>query len=376
MRYIHSAEAVCQGHPDKIADQISDAILDELIKKDPYCKTSIETLITTGLIYVAGEISTDTYVDIPNIARNVLIDIGYIKPEYGFDGYTAGVITTINDQSPELAIGLPSNSAGDTSIVVGFATNETENYMPLPCNIANNIVRKIDSLRKDDVIDFFRPDGKSIVTVSYKNNKPVHIDSITVLVQHEPYVSQDKLKEAVIEEVIKKVVPGNLLTDKTQIIINPIGRFIIGGPMADTGLTGRKTIADAYGTSAPSGGSAFSGKDPTKIDRSASYMARYIAKHIVASGICNKCKVEMVYIIGGNYPVSIDIITDTNIDKYKLIEKVKEIFDISTTGIIETLDLRKPIYRGTSIYGHFGKSEDIYKWEELDKNILGELKIG
>ncbi|HIE58972.1 MAG TPA: methionine adenosyltransferase [Persephonella sp.] len=375
MKYIHSAEAVCQGHPDKIADQISDAILDELIKKDPYCKTSIETLITTGLIYVAGEISTDTYVDIPNIARNVLIDIGYIKPEYGFDGYTAGVITTINDQSPELAIGLPSNSAGDTSIVVGYATNETKNYMPLSCNVANDIVKRIDTLRKDDVIDFFRPDGKSIVVVSYEDNKPVHIDSITVLIQHEPYISQEKLKEAVIEEVIKKVVPENLLTDKTQIIINPIGRFIIGGPMADTGLTGRKTIADAYGTSAPSGGSAFSGKDPTKIDRSASYMARYIAKHIVASGICNKCKVEMVYIIGGNYPISIDIITDTKIDKDKLIKKVKEIFDISTTGIIETLDLRKPIYRGTSIYGHFGKSEDIYKWEKINKNFIKELKV-
>ena len=375
MKYIHSAEAVCQGHPDKIADQISDAILDELIKKDPYCKTSIETLITTGLIYVAGEISTDTYVDIPNIARNVLIDIGYIKPEYGFDGYTAGVITTINDQSPELAIGLPSNSAGDTSIVVGYATNETKNYMPLSCNVANDIVKRIDTLRKDDVIDFFRPDGKSIVVVSYEDNKPVHIDSITVLIQHEPYISQEKLKEAVVEEIIKKVVPENLLTDKTQIIINPIGRFIIGGPMADTGLTGRKTIADAYGTSAPSGGSAFSGKDPTKIDRSASYMARYIAKHIVASGICNKCKVEMVYIIGGNYPISIDIITDTKIDKDKLIKKVKEIFDISTTGIIETLDLRKPIYRGTSIYGHFGKSEDIYKWEKINKNFIKELKV-
>ena len=373
MKFIHSAEAVCQGHPDKIADQISDAILDELIKKDPYCKTSIETLITTGVIYVAGEISTDTYVDIPNIARNVLIDIGYIKPEYGFDGYTAGVITTINEQSPELAIGLPSNSAGDTSIVVGYATNETENYMPLPCNIANNIVKKIDTLRKEDVIDFFRPDGKSIVVVSYEDNKPVHIDSITVLVQHEPYVSQDKLKEAVIEEVIKKAVPEGLFTDRTKIIINPIGRFIIGGPMADTGLTGRKTIADAYGTSAPSGGSAFSGKDPTKIDRSASYMARYIAKHIVASGICNKCKVEMVYIIGQNYPVSIDIITDTNIDKEKLINKIKDVFDISTTGIIETLQLRKPIYRGTSIYGHFGKSEDIYKWEEINKNIIEEF---
>jgi len=365
LRYIQSAESVCQGHPDKIADQISDAILDELIKKDPYCKTSIETLITTGLVYVAGEISTDAYVDIPNIARNVLIDIGYIKPEYGFDGYTAGVITTINDQSPELAIGLPSTAAGDTSVVVGYATNETKNYMPLACNIANNIVRQIDELRKDDVIDFFRPDGKAIAVVSYEDGKPVHLDSITVLVQHEPYVSQSQLKEAVVEEVIKKVVPHDIFTDKTDVIINPIGRFIIGGPMADTGLTGRKTIADAYGTAAPSGGSAFSGKDPTKIDRSASYMARHIAKSIVASGIANKCKVEMVYIIGGTYPVSIDITTDTDVDRGKLLEKIKQIFDLSPSGIIDYLELRRPIYRRTSIYGHFGKSEEEYKWESV-----------
>ena len=377
MRYLKSAEAVCQGHPDKIADQISDAILDELLIKDPYAKTSIETLITTGLIYVAGEISTDTYVDIPNIARNVLIDIGYIKPEYGFDGYTAGVITTINDQSPELALGLSATGAGDTGIVVGYATNETENFMPFACNIANNIVKKIDDLRKEDIINFFRPDGKALVVVEYEDDMPKRIDSLTVLIQHEPWISEKELKEAVVEEVIKKVVDEKYIDKDTKIIINPLGRFIIGGPMADTGLTGRKTIADAYGTAAPSGGSAFSGKDPTKIDRSASYMARYIAKHIVASGLCNKCKVELSYIIGGEYPISIDVETDNKgIDKNILINKIKSIFDLSPSGIIDMLELRKPIYRKTSIYGHFGKEYEEFKWESVNKKIIGELRDG
>jgi S-adenosylmethionine synthetase len=375
VRYLKSAEAVCQGHPDKIADQISDAILDEIINKDPYAKTSIETLITTGLIYVAGEISTDTYVDIPNIARNTLIDIGYIKPEYGFDGYTAGVITTINDQSPELALGLSSTGAGDTSIVVGYATNETENFMPLSCNVANEIVKKIDQLRKEDVINFFRPDGKALCVIEYENGVPKRIDSLTVLIQHEPWVSEKDLKEAVIEEVIKKVVDSSYIDENTKLVINPLGRFIIGGPMADTGLTGRKTIADAYGTAAPSGGSAFSGKDPTKIDRSASYMARYIAKHVVAAGICNKCKIELCYIIGGEYPVSIDIETDNHkIDKYKLIEKIKTLFDLSPSGIIETLKLRKPIYKKTSVYGHFGKNDEDLLWENINNEILEGLK--
>ncbi len=375
MKYIHSAEGVCQGHPDKIADQISDAILDELIKKDPYCKTSIETLVTTGLVYVAGEISTDSYVDIPNIARNVLIDIGYTKPEYGFDGYTAGVITTINDQSPEIAMGLPSHAAGDTSIVVGYATSETENYMPVACNIANTIVRKIDEARKDDIVDFLRPDGKCIAVVSYEDGKPKQLDSITLLVQHEPYVSQETLAEFLIDEILKKNVPEGLLTSDTKIVVNPIGRFIIGGPMADTGLTGRKIIADSYGTSAPSGGSAFSGKDPTKIDRSASYMARHIAKHIVAAGLADKAIVEMVYIIGGTYPVSVDIKIDKNIDKEKLLTKVKELFDLSPAGIIEYLHLRKPIYRKTSVYGHFGyEEEDFYPWEVLNPKIIRELQ--
>ncbi|RMA96099.1 methionine adenosyltransferase [Hydrogenothermus marinus] len=375
MREIQSAEAVCQGHPDKIADQISDAILDELIKKDPYAKTAIETLITTGVIYVSGEISTDSYVDIPNIARNVLIDIGYIKPEYGFDGYTAGVITSINDQSPEISMGIPLGKAGDTSIVVGYATNETKNYMPIACNIANSIVKRIDTLRKEDIVDFFRPDGKAIAVVEYEDGQPKRVDSLTVLVQHEPYVSEKQLKEAIIEEVIKKEVPENLIDDKTKIIINPLGRFIIGGPMADTGLTGRKTIADAYGTAVPSGGSAFSGKDPTKIDRSASYMTRYIAKHIVASGICNKCKIELVYIIGMDYPISIDVkIDNKDIDKENLIKKIEEIFDLSPAGIIENLKLRKPIYKKSSIYGHFGKEDEEFEWEQLNKNILEGLK--
>ncbi len=374
MKIIKSAESVCQGHPDKTADIIADAILDELIIKDPYTRASIEVLITTGLVHVSGELSTDAYVDIPNIARGTLIEIGYTKPEYGFDGYTAGVITTISDQSPEIALGVPSEGAGDTCIVVGYATNETENLMPLPCNIANKITQTIDELRKDDIIPFFRPDGKAVVVVQYEDGKPVRIDSITVLVQHEPYVSELDIKNAVEEMVLKRVIPEQFIDEKTTVVINPIGRFIIGGPMADTGLTGRKTIADAYGTAAASGGSAFSGKDPTKIDRSASYMARYIAKHIVASGIANECNVEMVYVIGGEYPTSFNIKVDTDIDSQKLNKKVKDLFDLSPTGIIEKLDLRRPIYRKTSNYGHFGRIDEDFLWEQLDKKILEELK--
>ncbi|WP_029519997.1 methionine adenosyltransferase [Persephonella sp. IF05-L8] len=374
MKVIKSAESVCQGHPDKAADIISDAILDELLIKDPYTRASIEVLITTGLVHVSGELSTDAYVDIPNIARAALIEIGYTKPEYGFDGYTAGVISTISDQSPEIALGVPSEGAGDTCIVVGYATAETENYMPLACNIANNITKTIDELRKDDIVPFFRPDGKAVVVVEYENGKPVRINSITVLVQHEPYVSELEMKEAIEEKVLKQVIPQQFIDKKTKIVINPLGRFIIGGPMADTGLTGRKIIADAYGTAAASGGSAFSGKDPTKIDRSASYMARYIAKHIVASGIANECNVEMVYVIGGDYPVSFNIKTDTDLDTEKLNSKIKELFDLSPAGIIEKLELRKPIYKTTASYGHFGREGDEFTWEIIDKKIMEELQ--
>ncbi len=374
MKRLKSSESVCQGHPDKIADIISDAILDELIRKDPYTKASIETLITTGLVHVSGELSTDAYVDIPEIVRGSLIEIGYTKPEYGFDGYTAGVITTISDQSPELALGIPSGGAGDTCIVVGYATDETENFMPLACNIANELTFTLDEMRKDDIFPFLRPDGKSIVVVEYDNGKPFRVDSVTVLIQHEPYITEFDLREKIEEKIVKRVIPQGFIDEKTKIIINPIGRFVIGGPMADTGLTGRKTIADAYGTAAPSGGSAFSGKDPTKIDRSASYMARCIAKHIVASGISKEATVELVYIIGMEYPVSIDIKVDADIDKERLIKKIRDIFDLSPSGIIDKLNLRRPIYKKTSMYGHFGKKDEDFIWEQLDNKILRELK--
>ena len=372
---IKSAEAVCLGHPDKVADIISDAILDELLRKDPYAKASIETLITTGLIHVSGEISTDSYVDIPDIVRSTLIEIGYTKPEYGFDGYTAGVITTINEQSPELALGIPSTGAGDTSIVIGYATDETENYMPLATNIANRITYLLNEYRKDDILPFLRPDGKAVVVVEYdENDTPLRVDSVAVLVQHEPYISEKELRDNILEKVIKKAIPEKYLDKDTKIVINPIGRFVIGGPMADTGLTGRKTIADAYGTAAPSGGSAFAGKDPTKIDRSASYMARAIAKHIVASGIAKRCLVEMIYIIGMDYPISFNIkIDNNNIDIGKLEEDIKNIFDLSPTGIINFLDLRKPIYKETSVKGHFGIEKEEFLWEIINNDILGEL---
>ena len=373
MRTIQSAESVCQGHPDKIADLIADAILDELIQKDPYTKASIEVLITTGLVHVSGELSTDAYVDIPNVTRNTLIEIGYTKPEYGFDGYSAGVITTIDEQSPEIALGIPSEGAGDTSIVVGYATNETDNFMPLACNIAKGITQRLDFLRREDILSFLRPDGKAIAVVEYEDGKPVRLDSLTILVQHEPYVAEHELKEAIMEEVVKKVVDAKYIDSKTNIVINPIGRFVIGGPMADTGLTGRKIIADSYGTSAASGGSAFSGKDPTKIDRSASYMARYIAKNIVASGLADRCNVEMVYVIGMEYPVSFNIYT-YNENSEKLTKKVKDFFSFSPAEIIEILDLRKPIYKKATKYGHFGTYDEELLWEEINKNFQESLK--
>ncbi len=373
MRTIQSAESVCQGHPDKIADLISDAILDELIVKDPYAKASIEVLITTGLVHVSGELSTDAYVDIPNVARNTLIEIGYTKPEYGFDGYSAGVITTIDEQSPEIALGIPSEGAGDTSIVVGYATDETENYMPLACNIAKGITQRLDYLRKEDILTFLRPDGKAIAVVEYDNGVPVRLSSLTILVQHEPYVAEHDLKEAIMEEVVKKVVDSRFIDQKTNIVINPIGRFVIGGPMADTGLTGRKIIADSYGTSAASGGSAFSGKDPTKIDRSASYIARFIAKNVVAAGLAKRCNVEMVYVIGMEYPVSFNVFT-FNDNGEKVTKRVKDIFDLSPPEIIEFLDLRRPIYKKATKYGHFGFYDEELLWENLDKNFQERLK--
>jgi len=373
-KYIQSAEAVCLGHPDKIADIISDAILDELLRKDPYTRASIETLITTGLVHVSGEISTDAYADIPEIVRGALIEIGYTKAEYGFDGYTAGVITTISEPSPEISLGLSSTGAGDTSVVIGYATNETENMMPLANNIAREITHLLNEYRKDDIIPFLRPDGKAVAVVEYEDGQPIRVDSVSVLAQHEPYVSEKELRETIQDKILAKVLPKELIDENTKIIINPIGRFVIGGPMADTGLTGRKTIADAYGTAAASGGSAFSGKDPTKIDRSASYMARAIAKYIVSNGIANKCWIEMVYIIGTTEPVSFSIKVDTNIDTKALEEDIRNKFDLSPNGIINFLKLRQPIYKKTAMLGHFGIIDDDFNWEKINK--IGEIEDG
>lgn len=363
MRYLQSAESVCLGHPDKVADIIADAILDDLIAKDPYTKASIEVLITMGLVHISGEISTDAYADIPTIVRNTLIEIGYTKPEYGFDGYTAGVITTINDQSPELALGIPSSGAGDSCIVIGYATNETDNYMPLASNIASQITKRIDSLRKEAYVDFLRPDGKALVSVEYEDEKPVRVNSIAVMVQHEPYVDERTVREFIYDEVIKKLKYREYIDEKTNIVINPLGRFVIGGPMADTGMTGRKIVADAYGTAVSSGGSSLSGKDPTKIDRSASYFARYIAKNLVAQGLADRCKVEMVYVIGMENPISASIsIKDENM--------VKKLYNFSVSDIIEMLDLRRPIYKKTATLGHFGVEEEDFRWEYL--NLRGD----
>ena len=359
------AESVTEGHPDKLADQIADALLDEFIKKDPYSRVSIEVMITTGLIFIAGEVSAECYVDIPTISKGIVKEAGYTKPEYGFDADVSAVIISIDEQSPEIAMGVSGEGAGDTAIVVGYACNESEEYMPLPILIAHRITRKISELRKTGHYSFIRPDGKVLVAMEYINGKPSHVKSITAYIHHDPDVKLNDLREIVVEEVIKKEVPDELIGKGSSFRVNPSGRFVIGGPVADTGLTGRKIVSDAYGDIGFSGGSAFSGKDPTKTDRSGSYIARMIAKHVVASGLAEKCVVQIGYTFGVSEPVAFDIETfgTEKIEKEKIISIVRKVFPLRPMEIIEFLDLRKPIYRSTSCYGHFGKAH--LPWEKL-----------
>ncbi len=359
------AESITEGHPDKVADQIADALLDEFIKKDPYSKVSLEIMVTTGLILVAGELSTESYIDIPKVARGVVKDVGYTRPELGFDADTCAVITTIDEQSPEIALGMSAEGAGDTAIVVGYACDETESYMPWSITLAHRLTRRLSDLRKMGKFPFLRPDGKVLVGMIYEDGKPKYLRSLTMYVHHDPDVSLQLLREMVIEEVVKKEVPEEFMTQDTQVKVNPTGRFVIGGPVADTGLTGRKIVSDAYGDIGFSGGSSFSGKDPTKTDRSGSYIARMIAKHIVAAGLASKCVVQIGYAFGLTEPVAFDIETfGTNrVDKDKIKEKVLSSFPLKPAEIIEFLKLRRPIYRQTSCYGHFGKKG--LPWEEL-----------
>lgn len=372
MYSIRMAESVTEGHPDKVADQIADALLDEFIKRDPYSKVSLEILVTTGLVMVGGELSTESFVDIPKVVRGVVKDIGYTKPELGFDADTCAVITSIDEQSPEIALGVSGEGAGDTAIVVGYAVKEAPNLMPWSITIAHRITRRVADLRKTGRFPFLRPDGKVLVSMVYEDGAPKFIKDILMYVHHDPDVSLQNLRELVIEEVVRKEVPEHFITDATEVRVNPTGRFVIGGPVADTGLTGRKIVSDAYGDIGFSGGSAFSGKDPSKTDRSGSYMARMIAKHVVASELADRCVVQIGYAFGLTEPVAFDIETfgTEKVDKEKIEKAVREVFPLKPCDIIEFLDLRKPIYRETACYGHFGRER--FPWERLD--FLDKLK--
>jgi len=372
MYSLRMAESVTEGHPDKVADQIADALLDEFLKKDRYSRVSLEILVTTGLVMVGGELSTDTFVDIPKVVRGVVKDIGYTRPELGFDADTCAVITSIDEQSPEIALGVSREGAGDTAIVVGYAVREAENLMPWSITIAHRLTRRISELRKTGRYPFLRPDGKVLVSMIYEDGRPKHIKDVVVYIHHDPDVSLQELGELVREEIIPREIPAELLSGETRIQVNPSGRFVIGGPVADTGLTGRKIVSDAYGDIGFSGGSAFSGKDPTKTDRSGSYMARMIAKHVVAAGLADRCVVQIGYAFGLTEPIAFDIETfgSERIPKERIESAVLKIFPLRPAEIIDFLDLRRPIYRQTAAYGHFGR--DGFPWEELSR--LEQLK--
>jgi S-adenosylmethionine synthetase len=368
-RSLFTSESVTEGHPDKIADQISDAILDAILADDPAGRVACETLVTTGLALIAGEITTKTYVDIPGIVRKTIREVGYTRAKYGFDYETCAVISTIDKQSADIAMGVDTGGAGDQGLMFGFAVRETEELMPLPITLAHKLTMRLAEARKTHVLDWLRPDGKSQVTVEYEGSRPVRIEAVVVSTQHAESVPTPDLREAVLEEIIRPVVPRGLLDDRTRFHINPTGRFVIGGPQGDTGLTGRKIIVDTYGGSGRHGGGAFSGKDPTKVDRSASYMARYVAKNIVAAGLADRAEVQLAYAIGVADPVSVHVETfgTGKIDQTKLPELVREHFKLTPKGIIDSLDLRRPIYQKTAAYGHFGRRLAEFTWERTDK---------
>ncbi|MEP7341303.1 MAG: methionine adenosyltransferase [Acidobacteriota bacterium] len=368
-RFLFTSESVTEGHPDKICDQISDAILDAVLAEDPHGRVACETLATTGLIIISGEITTTARVDYQKVARETVRQIGYDNAAYGFDCDTCSVISAINTQSPDIAMGVDTGGAGDQGLMFGYASNETAELMPLPIQLAHQLVRKLSDVRRDGTLDYLRADGKSQVTVEYKDGKPVRVDAVVISSQHGPDVSTEQIREDVIDRVIKPTIPANLLDANTKYYVNPTGRFVTGGPQGDTGLTGRKIIVDTYGGAAPHGGGAFSGKDPTKVDRSACYMARYIAKNIVAAGIADRCQVQLAYAIGVAEPVSVyvDCYGTSKIDEEKLAEIVRANFNLTPKGIIETLDLRRPIYQKTAAFGHFGRNEEGFSWERTDK---------
>ena len=382
MRKLFTSESVTEGHPDKIADQISDAVLDAILANDPKGRVACETIVTTGQIHVFGEISTQCYVDIARIARETVIGIGYDRAKYGFDGNTCGVLISIDEQSPDIAMGVDKaleakegqaaeeeTGAGDQGMMFGYATNETESFMPMPAYLANKLSLRLTQVRKEEILPYLRPDGKTQVTVEYVDGKPVRVDAIVISSQHAPEISHEQIKKDIIENVIKPIVPAEMLDENTKYYINPTGRFVIGGPQGDAGLTGRKIIVDTYGGMARHGGGAFSGKDPSKVDRSAAYAARYVAKNIVAAGLADKCEIQLAYAIGVAQPVSVLVETfgTGKIDEDKIAELVRKNFSLSPTGIIKELDLLRPIYKQTAAYGHFGRTDVDLPWEQTDK---------
>jgi S-adenosylmethionine synthetase len=371
---VFTSESVSEGHPDKMADQISDAILDTIIKDDPYARVAVETLVKTGMAVIAGEVTTSTYVDLEDVVRKVILDIGYDSSDVGFDGASCAVLNAIGKQSPDIAMGVDEGEnkemgAGDQGLMFGFATNETDVLMPAPLYYSHRLVERQAYLRKSKVLPWLRPDAKSQVTLRYENGKPVAIDAVVLSTQHSPEISLKDLREAVLEEVIKPVLPAEWLHKGTKFHINPTGNFVIGGPVGDCGLTGRKIIVDSYGGMARHGGGAFSGKDPSKVDRSAAYAGRYVAKNIVAAGLADKCEIQVSYAIGVAEPTSISINTfgTGKISDTHIVELVRKHFDLRPRGVIEMLNLRRPIYRATASYGHFGRTEESFTWEKTDK---------
>jgi S-adenosylmethionine synthetase len=368
-RHIFTSESVTEGHPDKMADQISDAVLDCVLKDDPKGRVACEVLVTTGICVVSGEITTTTYVDVPKLAREVIADIGYTDAAMGFDAKTCGVLNTIQAQSPDIAMGVDTGGAGDQGLMFGYACDETPELMPLPIMMAHKLTRQLSDVRKAGKLSFLRPDGKSQVSVEYKDGKPVRIDAVVVSTQHDDGVSTEQLRADVKKHIIDAVIPSNMVDAGTKYHINPTGRFVIGGPHGDTGLTGRKIIVDTYGGMGRHGGGAFSGKDPTKVDRSACYMARYIAKNIVAAGLAKRAEVQLAYAIGVAEPVSVMVNTfgTGTVPEDRLVELVRANFKLTPAGMIESLQLRRPIYRATAAFGHFGRTEDSFSWEKSDK---------
>lgn len=365
--FLFTSESVTEGHPDKISDQISDAILDAILAQDPTGRVACETLVTTGLAVVAGEITTTATINYKQIIRETIHEIGYNDATYGYDSNTCSVIDAVGTQSPDIAQGVDTGGAGDQGLMFGFACNETPELMPMPIQLAHNLTKKLSEVRRDGTLPYLRPDGKSQVSVEYRDGRPFRVDAVVISSQHADDVTNEQLRSEIMEKVIKAVIPTNLLDENTKYHINPTGRFVVGGPMGDAGLTGRKIIVDTYGGYAPHGGGAFSGKDPTKVDRSAAYMARYIAKNIVAAGLAEKCTVQLAYAIGVAEPVSVLIDTHGTgkVDENKLSDAVRKNFSLNPKGIIETLDLRKPIYKATAAFGHFGREG--FSWENTDK---------